>query len=97
MAESGEMPDATWRQLRGRLSEIAISTIDAFCLSLLGEFPLEADVDPGFGVADETETPRLVDEALDRTPRRSPPRTAPVRSRTARALAGARRRSATPR
>ncbi len=55
------------RTLRGRLSEIAISTIDAFCLSLLGEFPLEADVDPGFSVADETETPRLVDEALDRT------------------------------
>jgi ATP-dependent helicase/nuclease subunit A len=67
MAEIGSMPPAIWNELRGRLSEIAISTIDAFCLSLLGEFPLEADVDPGFGVADETETPRLVAEALDRT------------------------------
>ncbi|MEP7118404.1 MAG: UvrD-helicase domain-containing protein, partial [Acidobacteriota bacterium] len=67
MAELGTMPPAIWKELRGRLSEISISTIDAFCLSLLGEFPLEADVDPGFGVADETETPRLVDEALDRT------------------------------
>ncbi|HUU33934.1 MAG TPA: UvrD-helicase domain-containing protein, partial [Vicinamibacterales bacterium] len=67
MAETGAMPPEIWKQLRGRLSEISISTIDAFCLSLLGEFPLEADVDPGFGVADETETPRLVDEALDHT------------------------------
>ena len=67
LAEIGAMPDDVWKALRGRLSEIAISTIDAFCLSLLGEFPLEADVDPGFGVADETETPRLMDEALDRT------------------------------
>ena len=48
------------------LGDIAISTIDAFCLSLLREFPLEADLDPGFDVADETEVPRLVDEALDR-------------------------------
>ena len=67
MGEIGQIPADTWKALRGRLSEIAISTIDAFCLSLIGEFPLEADVDPGFNVADETETPRLVDEALDRT------------------------------
>ena len=65
LGEQGRIPEPTWRELRGRLSEVAISTIDAFCLSLLGEFPLEADVDPGFAVADETETPRLVDEALD--------------------------------
>ena len=67
MAELGSMPPEIWKELRGRLSEISISTIDAFCLSLLGEFPLEADVDPGFGVADETETPRLIGEALDHT------------------------------
>src|SRR4029453_6773139 len=48
-----------------RLGDIAISTIDAFCLSLLREFPLEADVDPGFELADETEVPRLVAESLD--------------------------------
>jgi ATP-dependent helicase/nuclease subunit A len=57
---------ARWLELRDRLGEIAISTIDAFCLSLLREFPLEADLDPGFAMADETEVPRLVDEALDR-------------------------------
>jgi ATP-dependent helicase/nuclease subunit A len=57
---------ARWRDLRDRLSDIAISTIDAFCLSLLREFPLEADVDPGFALADDTEAPRLIEEALDR-------------------------------
>ncbi len=56
---------ARWHQLRDRLNDIAISTIDAFCLSLLREFPLEADLDPGFDVADETEVPRLVEESLD--------------------------------
>ncbi|MEP7309142.1 MAG: UvrD-helicase domain-containing protein [Acidobacteriota bacterium] len=57
---------ARWRDLRGRLGDIAISTIDAFCLGLLREFPLEAEVDPGFALADDTEVPRLVEEALDR-------------------------------
>jgi ATP-dependent helicase/nuclease subunit A len=65
-AAIGEIPPARWRQLRDRTGDVAISTIDAFCLSLLREFPLEADLDPGFSVADETEVPRLVDESLDR-------------------------------
>jgi hypothetical protein len=33
---------------------------------LLREFPLEAGLDPGFSMADETEVPRLVSESLDR-------------------------------
>jgi ATP-dependent helicase/nuclease subunit A len=65
-AARGEIATARWRDLRDRTAAIAISTIDAFCLSLLREFPLEADLDPGFSMADETEVPRLVDEALDR-------------------------------
>ena len=65
-SRTSQLSAATWRELRERLGDIAISTIDAFCLSLLREFPLEADVDPGFDLADETEIPRLVDEALDR-------------------------------
>jgi ATP-dependent helicase/nuclease subunit A len=65
-ADRGEIPAARWRVLRDRTGEIAISTIDAFCLSLLREFPLEADLDPGFAMADETEVPRLIDESLDR-------------------------------
>jgi ATP-dependent helicase/nuclease subunit A len=60
-----EFDMARWRVLRERLGDIAISTIDAFCLSLLREFPLEADVDPGFELADETQVPRLVAESLD--------------------------------
>ena len=64
-AEHSPEDDARWRELRDRLNDIAISTIDAFCLSLLREFPLEADLDPGFDVADETEVPRLIDESLD--------------------------------
>jgi ATP-dependent helicase/nuclease subunit A len=66
-AERTQEDRRRWRELRDRLGEIAISTIDAFCLSLLREFPLEADLDPAFGMADETEVPRLVQQALDRT------------------------------
>jgi ATP-dependent helicase/nuclease subunit A len=58
---------ARWNELRDRFGDVAISTIDAFCLSLLREFPLEADLDPGFDLADETEVPRLIEEALDRS------------------------------
>jgi ATP-dependent helicase/nuclease subunit A len=64
-AARSEIDKARWVELRDRLSEIAISTIDAFCLSLLREFPLEADLDPGFDLADETEVPRLIEESLD--------------------------------
>ena len=38
--------EARWRELRDRRGEIAISTIDAFCLSLLREFPLDPDEPP---------------------------------------------------
>ena len=60
-----EFDAARWRDLKERLGDIAVSTIDAFCLQLLREFPLEADVDPGFDLADNTEVPRLVSESLD--------------------------------
>jgi ATP-dependent helicase/nuclease subunit A len=65
-AARGEIGPSRWRDLRDRTADINISTIDAFCLSLLREFPLEAGLDPGFSLADETEVPRLVDESLDR-------------------------------
>ena len=65
-AESGRPDLQRWRDVRERSGEVAISTIDAFCLSLLREFPLEADLDPGFELADETQIPRLMEEALDR-------------------------------
>jgi ATP-dependent helicase/nuclease subunit A len=65
-AEQAIFDRARWMAIRDRLADIQISTIDAFCLSLLREFPLEADLDPGFDMADETEVPRLVEAALDR-------------------------------
>ncbi len=68
-ASRSEFDRARWNDIRDRLGEIAISTIDAFCLSLLREFPLEADLDPGFEMADETEVPRLIEDALDRSMR----------------------------
>src|SRR5215471_18685968 len=61
------LKEGKWKQLRERLGDIAISTIDAFCLSLIREFPLEAGVEPGFELADETQIPRLIGEALDRS------------------------------
>jgi len=61
----GGITDQRWREIRDAFGDIGISTIDAFCLSLLHEFPLEAGVDPGFDLADETETPRFVEASLD--------------------------------
>src|SRR5262249_27611698 len=66
-ARTSQLTPATWSALRERLGDIAISTIDAFCLSLIREFPLEAGVEPGFDLADETQVPRLIGEALDRS------------------------------
>jgi ATP-dependent helicase/nuclease subunit A len=64
-SRNSEIDAARWREIRDRLGDIAISTIDAFCLSLLREFPLEADVDPGFDLADATAVPRLISASLD--------------------------------
>src|SRR5688572_13407183 len=61
----GGLTEARWREIRDAFNDISISTIDAFCLSLLHEFPLEAGVDPGFDLADETETPRFIESSLD--------------------------------
>jgi len=69
---AAEMRERILMQLRdtepaATLAEIQIATIDAFCFGLLREFPLEADVDPGFEIADETEMARFAAEALDVT------------------------------
>jgi ATP-dependent helicase/nuclease subunit A len=64
-AEARTLAPDRWAVLRRRIADIQISTIDAFCFGLLREFPLEADVDPAFEIADETEMARFVNEALD--------------------------------
>jgi ATP-dependent helicase/nuclease subunit A len=65
-ARSSSGDAALWRELRDRAGDIAVGTIDAFCLSLLTEFPLEADLDPGFRMADAAEIAWLAEDALDR-------------------------------
>ena len=77
-AARSEFDRSRWIDLRDRLGDIAVSTIDAFCLSLLREFPLEADLDPGFDLADETEVPRLIEQALDQACEFSPGRRGPI-------------------
>jgi len=64
-AAAGELSRELWRSLRERIADVQISTIDAFCFSLLREFPLEAGVDPAFQIADETEMARFANEALE--------------------------------
>ena len=64
-AERSAAAAARWTTLRDRLAEISISTIDAFCFSLLHEFPLEADLDPGFALADEIEIPNIIRQAVE--------------------------------
>jgi ATP-dependent helicase/nuclease subunit A len=65
-AAESEAGRTRWLALRDRVGDIAISTIDAFCYALLREFPLEAGLAPGFTVADETESARLAEDAIDR-------------------------------
>ncbi|HUL72030.1 MAG TPA: UvrD-helicase domain-containing protein, partial [Vicinamibacterales bacterium] len=70
-ADRGDIAPDVWRNVRDRIADVQISTIDAFCFGLLREFPLEADVDPAFEIADETEMARFASEALDLTFRAS--------------------------
>ena len=64
-ADAGRFSRDAWTTLSARMHDVQISTIDGFCFGLLREFPLEADVDPTFEVADETEIARFASEALD--------------------------------
>lgn len=58
---------ALWSEIRTRLFEMHVTTIDAFCLGLLREFPLEAGLDPDLELIDEVESDRLKEEAVDET------------------------------
>jgi ATP-dependent helicase/nuclease subunit A len=70
-AAAGTIRPARWAALRERLGELAICTIDAFCLALLTEFPLDAGLEPGFTLIDEAEIASLMAEAVDRALRRA--------------------------
>ena len=57
--------DRLWSSVRERLFDIHIATIDAFCLGLLKEFPLEAGLDPDVELLDEVDTQRLTELAVE--------------------------------
>jgi ATP-dependent helicase/nuclease subunit A len=57
--------EALWRTMRERLFDIHVATIDAFCLGLLKEFPLEAGLDPDLDLLDEVDIEQLTQEAVD--------------------------------
>ena len=61
-----------WQTLQDKLGDFNIDTIDAFCHGLLREFPLEAGLEPGFRIADETEIYRFTEDALDRVMQEAP-------------------------
>lgn len=48
----------------GSGGDLRIQTIHSFCQSLLGSFPIEAEVIPGFSVAEDTQIARLIQEVL---------------------------------
>ncbi len=70
-ARTGEKPDeemlARARQLFARVLDVPgglkIQTIHSFCQSLLGRFPLEANLPPHFQVMDDRTAAEFVDEA----------------------------------
>ena len=66
--------EALWRTMRERLFDIHVATIDAFCLGLLEEFPLEAGLDPDLDLLDEVDIERLTREAIDYALKASSPR-----------------------
>ena len=66
--ERGAAPDAEVKdrldEALARLEEAHVSTIHGFCAELLRERPVEARVDPVFGVLTEGQAERLFDEAF---------------------------------
>ncbi len=72
-----EMKDRIFTKLKGPearrriggsapLAEVTISTIDAFTLGLIREFPLDAGVTPGARILDERAMPAVMQQAIDR-------------------------------
>ncbi|MFD1408970.1 UvrD-helicase domain-containing protein [Kroppenstedtia eburnea] len=55
---------ACWYRFLISAERIRVSTIHSFCTTLLREHPVEADVDPAFGVLDEREAGLLLREAV---------------------------------
>ena len=56
---------ARWKRCLMAVESAHISTIHGFCTDILREFPIQAGVDPGFAVAEESEARELAREAVD--------------------------------
>ncbi|MDR6225229.1 UvrD-helicase domain-containing protein [Desmospora profundinema] len=54
-----------WNDWLAQMEGAQVMTFHAFCAALLREFPVEADVDPHFTVADEQEAGEWLDEAVE--------------------------------
>lgn len=60
------LPDpAFFASLRGEIDELRVATFHGFCLSLLQRYPLEAGLDPAFGVYDEEAGVGRVEELVE--------------------------------
>ncbi len=60
------LPDpAFFAALRGEIDELRVATFHGFCLSLLQRYPLEAGLDPAFGVYDEEAGVGRVEELVE--------------------------------
>ena len=59
------LPDRShWQHVRREIDQLRVSTFHSFCLALLQRYPLEAGLDPSFGVYDQDASwTRLVDLA----------------------------------
>jgi ATP-dependent helicase/nuclease subunit A len=54
-----------WRNIRDEFIWADISTFHSFCSKVLHEFPIEANIGPGFIIIDELQAKRLQEEALE--------------------------------
>ncbi len=54
-----------WDETRDRLAEVHIVTMDAFCLGLLKEFPLEANLEPDVTLLSAVELHRFLEESIE--------------------------------
>ncbi len=63
--ERAERPSALLDDAVAQLELARVGTIHAFCADLLRERPIEAGLDPLFGVCAEDESQRLLDRAFD--------------------------------
>ena len=69
-ALSQDLADADRRRLRQIYEDLPtarISTIHAFCTSVLREYPIEADVDPAFAILEEVDADALRRQAVRQT------------------------------